>query len=187
MKCQMIIAGTGGQGVLFSAGIFTEIARRNNVPVLGSQTYGMAQRGGSVVSHLKIGEFVSPLVREGAADLLLGIDGLEAHRCLPYLRPARDGMGALCIVNAPDGRGFPDLRVAEAIKDMGVVIHTCDADAIALQMGNPLVANLVLLGFGSSRDDFPFTFDELCEATEALSDSRHAAANLKALEHGRAL
>ena len=64
MNFQAIIAGVGGQGVLFAAKIFTEMARRKKQPVFGSQTFGMAQRGGSVMTHLKIGEFNSPLVRE---------------------------------------------------------------------------------------------------------------------------
>ena len=67
MKCQTVIAGIGGQGVLFAAKILTEIARRREVPVLGSQTFGMAQRGGSVTTHLKMGEFESPLICEGDA------------------------------------------------------------------------------------------------------------------------
>ena len=78
MKCQTVIAGIGGQGVLFAAKILTEIARRREVPVLGSQTFGMAQRGGSVTTHLKMGEFESPLICEGDADLLLALDAVEA-------------------------------------------------------------------------------------------------------------
>jgi len=187
MKCQAIIAGIGGQGVLFAAKVFTEMARRKKVPVLGSQTFGMAQRGGSVMTHLKIGEFDSPLVCEGDADLLLALDCMEAHRTLPYLHPKENGRGAVCVVNAPDAQAFPDRRVAGLLSEMGVTVHTCNADAVALQMNNPLVANLVLLGFGSSREHFPFTFEEVREATGALSGTAHRTAKLDALERGRSL
>ena len=187
MKCQAIIAGVGGQGVLFAAKVFTEMARRRNLPVFGSQTFGMAQRGGSVMSHLKIGEFNSPLVCEGDADLLLGLDCTEAHRTLPYLHPKRNGRGAVCVVNAPDAQAFPDRRMADLLSEMGVTVHTCNADAVALQMRAPLVANLVLLGFGSSREHFPFSYDEVCEATAALSGATRRDVNLDALERGRAL
>ena len=187
MKYQAIIAGVGGQGVLFAAKVFTEMARRKKHPVFGSQTFGMSQRGGSVMSHLKIGEFNSPIVCEGDADLLFGLDCMEAHRTLPYLHAKHNGKGALCVVNAPDAQGFPDRRVADLLIEMGVTVHTCNADAVALQMDNPLVANLVLLGFGSSREHFPFTFEEVREATEALSGAAHRGVNLDALKRGRAL
>jgi len=187
MKCQAIIAGIGGQGVLFAAKVFTEMARRKKVPVLGSQTFGMAQRGGSVMTHLKIGGFDSPLVCEGDADLLLALDCMEAHRTLPYLHPKQNGRGAVCVVNVPDAQAFPDRRVAGLLSEMGVTVHTCNADAVALQMNNPLVANLVLLGFGSSREHFPFTYEEVRAATGALSGPAQRSANLDALERGRAL
>ena len=187
MKCQAIIAGVGGQGVLFAAKVFTEMARRKKVPVLGSQTFGMSQRGGSVMTHLKIGEFCSPLVCEGDADLLLALDCMEAHRNLHYLRSKQNGRGAVCVANVPEAQAFPDRRVSELLDEMGVTIHTCNADAVALQMNRPLVANLVLLGFGSSREHFPFTYGEVRQATEALSDKAQRAVNLDALERGRSL
>jgi indolepyruvate ferredoxin oxidoreductase beta subunit len=187
MNYQAVIAGVGGQGVLFAAKVFTEMARRRKQPVFGSQTFGMSQRGGSVMSHLKIGEFNSPLVCEGDADLLLGLDCAEAHRTLPYLHPKRNGTSAVCVVNATNAQAFPDRRVAGLLGEMGVTVHTCDADAVALQMNNPLVANLVLMGFGSGREGFPFTYEELREATEALSGEAQRGINLDALQRGRAL
>jgi indolepyruvate ferredoxin oxidoreductase beta subunit len=187
MKCQIVIAGVGGQGVLFGARIFTEIARHRGLRVLGSETHGMSQRGGSVTSHLKIGEFQSPLVGEGDADLLLGLDCLEAHRTLPFLRPAEGGPGALCVVSAPDAQAFPDARVAPALADMGVEVHTCAADAAAMELGSALVANLVLLGFGARLPTFPFSYEEIREAVETLSSPAHRSANLSALERGSEL
>ncbi len=187
MRAQAIIAGVGGQGVLFTTKVFIEMARRKEVPVLGSQTFGMSQRGGSVMTHLKMGEFSSPMVREGDADLLLGLDCMESHRTLPYLRSRCNGLSAMCVVNAPDGQAFPDRRVAELLREMQVTVHTCDADAVALRMHSPLMANLVLLGFASSQPDFLFTYAEVRQATEALSGATQRSANLEALEHGRAL
>jgi len=187
MKCQTVIAGIGGQGVLFAAKVFTEMARRKKLRILGSQTFGMAQRGGSVMTHLKIGPFESPLICEGDADLLLGLDCMEAHRTLPYLHARRNGKGALCVVNAPDAHAFPDYRLAGLLDEMEVVVHTCNADAVALQMKYPMVANLVLLGFGSSREHFPFTYEEVRESTAALSGPAQREVNIEALERGRAL
>ncbi len=186
MKCQTVIAGIGGQGVLFAAKILTEIARRREIPVLGSQTFGMAQRGGSVTTHLKMGEFESPLICEGDADLLLALDAVEAHRTLPFLRNSHDGGPPICVVNARDDAVFPDSRVAELVAAMGIVVHRCNADREALAMKLPLVANLVLLGFAASQPHFPFAYDEVADATAAISGP-HRASNLEALQRGRAL
>lgn len=187
MRSQTIIAGIGGQGVLFATKVFVEMAQRKNVPVLGSQTFGMAQRGGSVMTHLKIGDFSSPLIGEGDADLLLGLDCTEAHRTLPYLRHKRNALAAVCVVNVPHTQAFPDPRVAALLDEMQVSLHRCDADAVALGMHAPMVANLVLLGFGASKSDFPFSYADVRDATEALSSARQRSANLEALERGRAL
>lgn len=187
MKCQTIIAGIGGQGVLFAAKVFTEMARRKHLKVLGSQTFGMSQRGGSVMTHLKLGDFDSPLVGEGDADLLLALDRTEAHRTLPYLRSKQNGTGAMCVVNVPARQPFPDPRVAAVLDELGVIVHTCDADAVALAMKQPMMANLVLIGFGTTRKDFPFTYDDARAAIEALSGPAQLVANLDALERGRAL
>jgi len=184
MKCQIVIAGIGGQGVLFGARVFTELARQRGLAVLGSENHGMSQRGGSVTSHLRIGDFLSPLIAEGDADLLFALDCLEAHRNVPFLRGANGHGGALCIVSAPSAASFPDMRVAPALRQMGIEIHTCAADAAALEMGDPLSANLLLLGFGAQLEAFPFSFEEVCEAVDALGSPKNRAANREALERG---
>lgn len=185
MGCQLVIAGIGGQGVLFATRIFTEIARERGWPVIGSENHGMSQRGGSVTSHLKLGGFHSPLVAEGEGDVLLGLDVLEAHRNLPFLRHAAGGKAAgLAVVNAPRGADFPDPRLTDVLAGAGIRVRACPADAAAMQLGTPLAANLVLVGFAASLSEFPFPFGELHRVVDAISASPHRAANLRALEHG---
>jgi indolepyruvate ferredoxin oxidoreductase beta subunit len=67
-RAQLVISGVGGQGVLFVTRLMAEAVIRKGLPVMTSETHGMAQRGGSVISHLKVGVFSSPLIRGGAAD-----------------------------------------------------------------------------------------------------------------------
>ena len=184
MSYQIVIAGIGGQGTLFATRIFTEIARARGLPVIGSENHGMSQRGGSVVSHLKLGEFHSPLVKEGDADLLLGLDALEAHRNLPFLRA---GQGALCVVNAPPNGPFPDSKIAPILERMEVRVRTCDADAVAMETGSPLTANLVLLGLAGAVDGFPFSPQDLQDAVSSISAPPYRQSNLAALERGRGL
>ena len=187
MKYQIILAGVGGQGVLFASKLITGMAQQRALPVLSSQTIGMSQRGGSVMTHLKIGDFESPLVREGDANLLMAFDPTEAHRRLQFLRRSCNGERAACVVNAPDATAFPDPRVSGLLADMNVDVHICPADEVALDMKSPLVANLVLLGFCVSRGAIPFDFDELRTVTSAVSEKQHRELNLAALERGRIL
>jgi indolepyruvate ferredoxin oxidoreductase beta subunit len=187
MRYQVVIAGIGGQGTLFATKIFTEIARRRAVPVIGSENHGMSQRGGSVVSHLKLGEFLSPMIREGDADLLLGLDALETRRNLPFLRAGNGGPGALCLVNTPAESAFTTPEVSVILDRMGVQVCRCPADDIAMELGNPLTANLVLLGLATHQDRFPFTYEEVRAALEGISAPAYQGANLAALDRGRGL
>lgn len=136
LRQQVVLSGVGGQGILFLSRLLAEAAIAGGLPVLTSETHGMAQRGGVVVSHLKVGGFDSPLVRAGRADLLLVLkeENVALHRQFLV-----DG-GAL-IVNAPVPAGAGP----------GVRVHAVDADALALSAGAPHAVNLVLLGFALAR------------------------------------
>jgi len=125
---QLIISGVGGQGILFITRLLAETAIAKGLPVLTSETHGMAQRGGIVISHLKVGAFSSPLVRPGQADGLIALkpENVQIHHL--FLRP--DGW-----VAANAGDSFPPGEVA-----------AIDADAIALHLGNPQAVNLIVLG-----------------------------------------
>jgi len=136
LRQQIVLSGVGGQGVLFLSRLLAESAIACGFPVLTSETHGMAQRGGVVVSHLKVGGFDSPLVRRGRADLLLVLkeENVVLHR--EFLAD-----GGVLIVNA---------RVP-ADPDPRLQVHTVDADALALSAGARHAANLILLGFAIAR------------------------------------
>jgi indolepyruvate ferredoxin oxidoreductase beta subunit len=80
MEHEFIITGLGGQGVLFLTKVLAMIARENNLPFIGSEVHGMSQRGGSVSSHLRIGDFSGPLVRQGRASVIFALEESEACR-----------------------------------------------------------------------------------------------------------
>jgi indolepyruvate ferredoxin oxidoreductase, beta subunit len=126
MKQQIVVSGIGGQGVLFATRILAEAAIEMNMEVLTSEAHGMAMRGGTVISHVKIGAFTSPLIRTGQADagLFLHAGNLEVHR--GFMKPA----GLIYINREKNGDG-----------------ETVDATGLARKQGAPVIANLVLLGF----------------------------------------
>ena len=83
----IILSGVGGQGTILAAKLLAQAAMNRGETVKTAETIGMAQRGGSVVSHVRIGERIqSPLIPLAHADLIIGFEPAEAIRCLPYLR-----------------------------------------------------------------------------------------------------
>ena len=145
---QILISGVGGQGVLFITRILAETAILKGLPVLTSETHGMAQRGGTVLSHLKVGKFTSPLIRPLQADgmLALAADNLNRHGF--YVKK-----GGWMVVNSPDCFSS-DIH--------GSVFHV-DADRLARDMGSPKSVNLILLGFALDRhrDRFFCTIEDI--------------------------
>ena len=133
---QIIISGVGGQGVLFVTRLLAEAAISKRLPVFTSETHGMAQRGGTVLSHLKVGDFSSPLIRPLQADGLLA---LKAENMLPHGGFLKAGDWA--VVNGQN----------DTMPDVDIPAVAIDADALAQEIANPKSVNLVVLGFTLSH------------------------------------
>jgi indolepyruvate ferredoxin oxidoreductase beta subunit len=127
---QIVISGVGGQGVLFVTRLLAEAAIRKGLPVLTSETHGMAQRGGTVISHLKVGAFTSPLIRTGHADALLALKAEGAVQHGHYLHR----------------QGWALVNDISPKKDTAGGWQRLDADVLAQDIGNPRAVNLVVLG-----------------------------------------
>lgn len=141
---QIVISGVGGQGVLFITRILAEAAIRKNLKVFTSETHGMAQRGGTVLSHLKVGEFDSPLIRMGQADGLLALKAENVRQHSYFLKSK-----AWTVAN----------RTA---RESAENLFSVDADGLAEKSGNPKSANLILLGFALKKIPNLFcTFDDV--------------------------
>jgi indolepyruvate ferredoxin oxidoreductase beta subunit len=184
MNIQMIISGVGGQGVLLVTRIIAAFALREGYPLIGSEDHGMSQRGGSVMTHLKIGNFGSPLVRKGSADLLLSFEKNEAYKTLSYLKPSSNGRdGGLCFINASDPK---DMRqeIMAYLKEKGVETYVVGADQLARGLGSPQSANIALIGFATSHSRFPFPHDKLRDAIERVTPQKFREVSLKIFEKG---
>jgi len=156
------MVGTGGQGILLLARALAEIAVRRGQPVISSETHGMAMRGGTVTANLKIGEFASPLIPAGSADILIGLDAAESTGFLHMLKS-----GGIAAVNAPAKGAFD---------------FTVDATALALAEGMPSSVNMIMLGFVLPL--LGITLDEARAVLQDISPKRALADNLKALDLG---
>lgn len=178
MNLQIIVTGIGGQGVLFATKVLTRTALALGLETIGAETHGMSQRGGSVISHLKIGPFDSPLVRKGKADLSLALDPHEAYRTMDFLRP-----GGVCFTNC-NWPEFPAPAAQAYLNDLSIQTPVCDADGIALSLGTPALANVILVGFASAHAALPFSPDQLRATLADISPARLLEPNLRAFEAG---
>jgi len=156
MKYQIVIAGIGGQGAVFLVKVLSIAAGLKDQKCLGTENHGMSQRGGSVSCYVKIGNFYSPAIDEGQADLLIALEGNEGLRNIQYLK--KDG--GTIIVNSDDK--FPNLEY-KTIK--------IDAFAKATKGELPIQAlNVYMLGVALARDpNFPFDIKEIEEAITTMN------------------
>lgn len=149
MKTDIILAGVGGQGILSIAASLGAAALNENYYLKQAETHGMSQRGGAVVSHLRIADhpIYSDLIPLQHADIILSVEPMESLRYLPYLSPK----GSLVTNTAEfvNISRYPDLE--ETFKDLEAKINIIriDADRIARETGNPKASNMVMLGAAS--------------------------------------
>ncbi len=144
-----VIVGVGGQGTLLASKILGHIALEEGCDVKVSEVHGMAQRGGSVITHVRVGEKVfAPLVSVGCADYLLAFEELEAARAAYFLKP-----GGALIVNTQRILPMPVITGAAKYPEEPLCptedvcrMQRLDALAIAERCGSQRAVNLVLLG-----------------------------------------
>lgn len=149
MKVDIILAGVGGQGILSIAATLGAAAINENLYLKQAETHGMSQRGGAVVSHLRISDsqIWSDLIPEGSADLILSVEPMESLRYLPYLA----SKGSI-VTNVEEFKNIPDYpELEEEFQTLSkrINIIRIDADKIAHEVGNPKASNMVMLGAAS--------------------------------------
>ncbi len=188
-KIDVLMAGVGGQGIILASDILGEVAIAAGYDAKKSDVHGMAQRGGSVTSHVRLGPQVySPLIAKGEADYLLAFEKLEAARWAEFLRP-----GGIAIVN---DQAIPPMAVSSGLQpypgddvllgvlgQAGHTVHMVPGAAIAAELGNPRVLNLVMLGFLSTF--LPFRPEQWEAAMAGHVPARFLELNRRAFERGR--
>ncbi len=172
------MSGLGGQGILFLTKVLAQAALARGHNVMGAETHGMAQRGGSVVSHLRLGPVESSLVRAGTANFLLALEENEAYRSIPFL-----ARGGKIYVNAPP-RTFPMEAVRPYLDKRKILCRSVESVEIAMGLGGPMSSNLVLLGFFSAFEDDPLTHEDLRHTVEMASPERFRDLNMAAFDAG---
>ena len=191
MKLDLVFSGIGGQGIVVLSDIFCEAALLDGFDVAKAEVHGMAQRGGSIVAYVRIGEKVeAPLIERGKADVILGFEILETARVLPMLKK-----GGSVVVNMkyiPPNcavQGSAELKEPEdliaLVRAKAHKVHEVDGAGIAAKVGNPIVVNTVLLGALSAIPENPIKKETLEKAICSRLKPKFHGVNLQAFQLGQ--
>ena len=188
MNKDILICGVGGQGTVLASKIIAAAAMDEGSPVHSAETIGMAQRGGSVTSHVRIGEQAcSPLIPFGGADMLLAFEPGEAVRNLRYLKK-----GGTAVVNTTAVK-----PVTESLKDTGYdgsemtayLRQKCDcifinAEEVCKPFGSTKFFNIILLGVAAGSGHMGLSRETLLKQIEQRVPSRFLDVNIQAFNAG---
>ena len=190
----ILLAGVGGQGTVLAAKLLAQAAEEKGWQVRTAETIGMAQRGGNVVSHVRMGdrgeEVYAPLIALGTADLVVAFEPAEAARVLPYLKP---GGAMVCastaiqpvsaaLSNTPYLAGEVLENLARIIGETGGTFVAVDDATLVESAGSRKALNVMLLACALSESGLPISVDDLKRAITACVKERFVDMNLRAID-----
>ncbi|KAF5084504.1 indolepyruvate oxidoreductase subunit beta [Methanospirillum sp. J.3.6.1-F.2.7.3] len=185
MSFDVMIVGIGGQGTILTSNILGRACVLEGIPVRGAETHGMAQRGGSVESQIRIGQQFGPLISPGNADLLLSFDLIETVRAAHWLKPdgsiftSRD----FVVPTSVFMQDYPAPTENMLLEMLGDKTYSIiDTRRIAEEAGNILTQNIVLLGAASPA--LPLKKESLQDAIKKTVPPKTVDLNLKAFDMG---
>ena len=193
----VLLTGVGGQGTVLAAKVLAQAAQAKGWQVRTAETIGMAQRGGSVVSHVRMGdngeEVIAPLVAKGTADMVIAFEPAEAARVLPYLAPDGVMVSATTSIQPITAALSTEPYLAETtIASLDEHLNECaaaparfvlvDDEAVLSQVGNRKALNTVLLAFALKTGHLPLSLDDLRDAIRACVKPRFVELNLAAID-----
>ena len=188
MNKDIMICGVGGQGTVLASKIIAAAAMEEGNVVHSAETIGMAQRGGSVTSHVRIGtDAYSPLIPFGSADLILAFEPAEAVRNLKYLK--KDGVAVVNttptkpVTESLDPTGYDGSEMTEYLRKKCSCIFV-DADEVCRPFGSAKFFNIIILGIAAGSGRLGISKDTILEQIEKRVPARFAEVNKKAFLAG---
>lgn len=188
MGKNIILCGVGGQGTVLASKLIAAAAMAKGIPVMSAETIGMAQRGGSVFSHLRLGDDLhSPMLSLGSADIIIGFEPAEAVRMLPYLKKG----GCVVVSNHPimpvtaalGGSDYNGSEMIEYLKKHVENLVVVDGDKACRDIGSVKVLNIVLLGAAVRSGALDMTEEDIQAAIRTKVHPKFHAMNFRALDY----
>jgi indolepyruvate ferredoxin oxidoreductase beta subunit len=186
-KFDLLITGVGGQGAILASDIIGKAAVAAGLSIQAAGTHGMAQRGGSVVNHIRIGRNFGSMIPKKGADLMLALEPMEAVRYLDFLKD-----GGIIIINSQplppvtvtSGLAkYPDVSEIIDVLSKKYIVKAFNADKLAFEAGSKLAMNVAMVG--AISDYLPIPRENLLASIETLVPQKTVKINLKAFEMGR--
>lgn len=183
----LLITGVGGQGAILASDIIGKAAVTAGLPIRAAETHGMAQRGGSVVNHIRVGKDYGSMIPKKGADLLLALEPMEAIRYLDFLKD-----GGIIIVNThpiipvtvtAGITKYPEVSDIIDVLSEKYIVKAFNANELAFEAGNRLAMNVVMVGAVSGY--LPISKETLLDSVKALVPQKTIEINLRAFEAGR--
>lgn len=188
MNKNILLCGVGGQGIVLASKLIAQAAMENSLPVMSAETIGMAQKGGSVFSHVRIGsDLSSPMIPKGGADVIIGFEPAEAVRMLPYLK--KDGT---VIVNSCPTKPVTAMLSASSYTGKEMLAYlkknverltVVDCERAASEIGSLKVVNMILLGAAAATGELPISMADIKTCLAKRLKPQLLEMNYKALEY----
>ena len=188
MNKNILLCGVGGQGIVLASKLIAQAAMENSLPVMSAETIGMAQKGGSVFSHVRIGSNLStPMIPKGGADVIIGFEPAEAVRMLPYLK--KDGT---VIVNSCPTKpvtamlsasSYTGKEMLDYLKKNVDRLTIVDCERAASEIGSLKVVNMILLGAAAATGELPISMADIKTCLAKRLKPQLLEMNYKALEY----
>jgi indolepyruvate ferredoxin oxidoreductase beta subunit len=188
MNKNILLCGVGGQGTVLASKILAEAAMGRGESVMSAETIGMAQKGGSVFSFLRVGEALcGPMLAKHSADIIIAFEPSEAVRMLPYLKQG----GAVVVNSRPimpvtavlGGSDYTGAEMVAYLRRNVANLTVIDCERACREIGSPRVTNMVLLGAALRSGALDFSFEDLVTAMKSRVRPQFHEMNCLALKY----
>lgn len=193
MSTNIVLCGVGGQGTVLASKLVAAAAMNKGFEVKSAETIGMAQKGGSVMSHLRIGDdALTPMIGSEEADLIIGFEPSETVRMLPYLKKGgaviTSDRAVMPVTAALKGSSYKGSDMTDYLKNSNLIgrLVIVDTEEAVKAVGSPKAMNMVLLGAASRAGLLgQITHEDIIEAMKRKVKPQFVQMNTEALEYAK--
>lgn len=191
MTKNIVLCGVGGQGTVLASKLIAAAAMKKGISVMSAETIGMAQRGGSVFSHIRLGEHIhSPMIAKGTADIIIGFEPAEAVRMLPYLKDNGQVIvsshAIMPVTSTLSGADYDGKEIILYLKKVVNNLLVVDSEKACHELGSSKVLNILLLGAAISSGALGLTEEEIQDAIKERLPEKFHDLNYRALQYFKA-
>ena len=191
MTKNIVLCGVGGQGTVLASKLIAAAAMKKGISVMSAETIGMAQRGGSVFSHIRLGEHLhSPMIAKGTADIIIGFEPAEAVRMLPYLKDNGQVIvsshAIMPVTSTLSGADYDGKEIILYLKKVVNNLLVVDSEKACHELGSSKVLNILLPGAAISSGALGLTEEEIQDAIKERLPEKFHDLNYRALQYFKA-